>query len=362
MKRVTYLARLKVQNVRIVRSVSLEPSRSVNVIVGGNGSGKTSLLEAIYLLGLGRSFRTRHAHDVITHGEVELLAFGEIVNAEGHRETIGVQKSRGTSRVRLSGEDVRNASKLASLMPVLLITPESQQLLNQGARHRRRLIDWALFHVEPKYFELLNRYRQALRQRNALLKNGQRTGTLESWSQKVGQLGEMVHAYRVHYVDAVRPNIKRVAEDLLGCVVGFEYQPGWQVTEPLVEALAKDSERDVFRGFTGHGPHRADLEFKINEVPVQDFLSRGEGKLLAIGILLSHVTYLMECSNKVPVVLVDDLASELDERSRARLLQVLQSANCQVFITTLEGSQVEPMLWDDKKVFHVEQGEVKELL
>lgn len=362
MRTVTYLAQIKAQNVRILRSVSLVPSRSINVIVGGNGSGKTSLLEIVYLLGSGRSFRTRRAHDVITHGESELLAFGEIVDAEGHRDTIGVQKARGTSRVRVSGEDVRNASTLAGLMPVLLITPQSQQLLNQGARYRRRLIDWALFHVEPEYFGLLNRYRQALRQRNVLLKDGKQGRILESWSEKVGQLGDMVHAHRDGYVEAVRPNIKRIAEDLLGCVIGFKYQPGWNVTEPLGEALAKESERDVVRGFTGLGPHRADLEFKINELPVQDFLSRGEEKLLAIGILISHVTYLVQCANRVPVVLVDDLASELDTPNRARLVQALQSVNCQVFITTLEGSLVEPLVWDNTKVFHVEQGEVREVL
>ena len=362
MSTVTYLARLTAQNVRILRSVSLQLSGSVNVIAGPNGSGKTSLLEVVYLLGSGRSFRTRSALDLITHGESELLTFGEIVNTDGRRDTIGVQKGRGTSRVRLSGEEVRNASKLAGLMPVLLITPESQQLLNQGARYRRRLIDWALFHVEPQYFSLLNRYRQALRQRNALLKSGKRGGTLESWSERVGELGELVHAHRGRYVDMVGPNINRVSEDLLGSVVGFEYQPGWNVTEPLVEALAKGSGRDVFRGFTGLGPHRADLEFKINGLPVQHVLSRGEEKLLAIGILLSHVAYLVQNANKAPVVLVDDLASELDAGNRGRLLQALQSVNCQVFVTTLEGSLLEPLVWDNKKVFHVEQGEVRELL
>ena len=165
------LNRLKIEHFRILRSVDIRPARRLNLVFGHNGSGKTSLLEAVYLLGQGRSFRSRLARDLITRKEHALRVVADLMDTEGREKTLGVEKSVSSHRYRYAGEEIRAASKLARIVPTLLVTPDSHRLLTDGGRLRRRLLDWALFHVEPSYNAILQKYRLALRQRNAQLRN-----------------------------------------------------------------------------------------------------------------------------------------------------------------------------------------------
>ena len=179
---VMWVKRLKVERLRSLLQVDVIPCERLNLIVGSNGSGKTSFLEAIYFLGVGRSFRSRFLKDVVTRGRHVLRVFGEIATDDGTIETLGVERGPKESRNRISGEEVRSASRLAKILPTLLITPESQRLLTDGARLRRRMLDWALFHVEPSYNGFLQRYRQALRQRNSQLR--QSSSVISSFSSE----------------------------------------------------------------------------------------------------------------------------------------------------------------------------------
>lgn len=356
-----YLRRLEIQQLRSLERVSIAPSTTLNVIAGPNGSGKTSLLEGIYLIGHGRSFRSRSARDVIAKGAERLSVFGEVVGEDESIETIGLERARGGNRIKISGQEVRSASKLARELPLLLITPDSQRLLSDGARLRRRMLDWALFHVEPTYHALLQRYRQALRQRNAQLRVGGGPA-LHVWDEELAASGEQLHQMRMEFAADLRRPLGELIVALLGHPVEVVYDPGWDTERALVDTLSNSVAKDVERGFTGHGPHRADVRFEVGGVSAQHVLSRGESKLFVAAILLAQTRYVAERAKSVPVLLVDDLASELDADSRSRFLAALRGVKAQTFLTTVSFDLVSIEQWELKKMFHVERGKVQEMV
>jgi DNA replication and repair protein RecF len=353
------LRRLEIQNLRVLRSLAINPSPTLNVFIGPNGSGKTSLLEGIHVLGLGRSFRTRHIKEAVAKESIDLVAFGELSLEDGRTVRIGVERKAGVSRIRIDGQDIHRASELARTMPLFMITPHGQWLLAEGAQQRRKLIDWTLFHVEPAYLVVLQRYHRVLRQRNAQLKQTS-MAELPAWNRQVSQFGEAVHMFRKQYLDALTPRFRAILEELLQVPVELAYEPGWDVTNTLYEALTETTTDARLRGYTTVGPHRADLQFRVGRTPAQRILSRGEGKLLILGFLLAQVDCVIGSISKTPIVLVDDFPAELDVQSRSRFMRSLAQRKTQTFITALSDAAVDVSHWQDAKRFHVKQGRLEE--
>ena len=350
------LETLEVRNVRVVGEADLAPGAGLNVFEGANGSGKTSLLEAIHLLGSGRSFRTHRLGELIRRDETGLLVRGEVQGEDGSTESVGVEKTSEGLRIRVSGQEVRAASELARRLPLVVITPDSQRLLTDGAALRRQLMDWALFHVEPTYLEVVQRYRRAIRQRNAALREGAGPGVLAPWDREVGESGEALHRQRDRFLESVLPVYAETLGELLSMSVAIRYQPGWDASQSLEATLGENAHRDRARGFTGVGPHRADLRFTTEGTPVHQVLSRGEGKLFVVGLVLAQGRFLQDLQGRRPMVLVDDLASELDVDSRGRFFRQLAALGAQIFVTTVSRELVETEAWEGLRVFHVERG------
>lgn len=357
-----YLKRIDIEHIRIVQKVAIDPSPGLNLLVGANGSGKSSLLEGLYMLSTGRSFRSRQVNDVVTRGQRVLRVVADVVGEGGGLDTLGVERAANGHRIRISGQDVRNASRLARLLPTVLVTPESQRLLSDGAVLRRRLIDWALFHVEHSYADLHQRYRRALRQRNAELRAGIRTRCMGSWDVELARLGERLHECRARHLSQVLAAIADVAQELIGMTVEVEYEAGWDVNAGLLTMLERSREADCARGYTAAGPHRADLSFRVNRKPAHLVLSRGEGKLFVVGVLLAQLSYLSNQLGRIPVLLVDDLASELDASSRERFLEAARGTGAQMFVTAVAADSVPTSGWDTRRMFHVEQGRLLEMV
>jgi DNA replication and repair protein RecF len=354
-----YISRLELCNLRSIRTLSILPSRSLNIVLGCNGSGKTSLLEGIYLLGRGRSFRTRHIGEAVCWGRERLAAFAETVTDVGARLTLGVERGGGVNRSRVAGEEVHAASRLAAALPLLLISPESQRLVVEAARYRRQLMDWTLFHVEHRYADAQQRYQRALRQRNAALQRGEGMDTLAAWQHELGEVGEQLHAYRRDYLALLLPLVGDTMAELGSPIVSFDYRPGWDTSCPLREVLAAVLPHDMLRGYTTVGPHRADLRLTYHGSVAQRVLSGGEMKRLVAAVLLAQVRCVSHYAGVVPVVLVDDLGAELDETGRRCFLRTLQDTGSQVFVTALSTAVLDLAKWPERSVFHVEQGTVK---
>ncbi len=357
-----HLSRIQVQDLRIVDSARLDPSPRLNLITGANGSGKSSLLEAVYLIGTGRSFRTRRNRELIQHGRDKLCVSATSVGEEGEQQTLGIEKTSDSTRIRIGGKNMWNASSLAQNLPVMAILPDSLGVVTGSADLRRSLMDWALFHVKPGYLSLLQSYKQALRQRNSLLRQGGDGIALKSWDERVGESGQLLHGWREKYLGDAQDIVRGFSERLLGVTVDIRYRAGWNTETGLKIALERSQEADRKRGSTTVGPHRADLELSSGGMAVRGRLSRGEAKLLAVAVFLAYAQYVTTCIGRKPVLLIDDLAAELDEENRHRFLDAVIGMGIQVFISASEPRLLDATLSGGTARFHVEQGVVRRVV
>jgi DNA replication and repair protein RecF len=333
----------------------------LNLLVGANGSGKTSVLEALHLLGLGRSFRAGRARRLVNDNESDCLVFAAFTD-EGQAAIR--RGANGETELRLDGRSQVALAELAQRLPLAILDPESMDLLDAGSKPRRAQLDWGVFHVEHRFYPAWLRYQRALKQRNSLLRSGT-IGRLESavWDRELTESAMLLHNFRNDYLARWQPLwLERIQGFLPEQELTLEYSAGWDVQEPLAELLAANWDKDQERGHTQLGPHRADLRVKRGTAPADEVLSRGQKKLVVCALKLSQVSLLQE-QGKSCVLLVDDLASELDAEARRRLIAYLAASNAQVFITCIEPHAVKAALDAAEsgfKMFHVEHGVIRE--
>lgn len=356
-----HLKRIEVTHLRNLTSVSLYPSLGLNIIEGANASGKTSLLEALHTLALARSFRTLKSEHLVQHESDSLTLFAEVVSSGHHR--IGIQRFRDNHLLmRLDGAAVESRAQLASLIPMQLITPESVQLLTGAPSERRQFIDWMMFHVEHSFHSSWSDYQRILKQRNALLRSGQ-TATLSQWSEALVENGIRIDELRKSVIGRLLPHIRDYTSLLLPDMqLALSYRQGWKSDISYAEAVNNAVETDIKMKFTTVGPHRADLVFRDGDARVTDIFSRGQLKLLLCALKLGQMSLFRQETGTTPVVLIDDLPAELDSEHRALLLSLLHELDAQVFVTTTDRALLRFEGWEDVKLFHVEHGDIKEVV
>jgi DNA replication and repair protein RecF len=330
------LSRLQVTDFRCLQSAELDPDCHFTLISGPNASGKTSLLEAIYCLGRGRSFRTRRLEHLIRHGAERFVVFGEVETAT-RRAPMGVEGSRSGIRAQIDGDKPSSLAELALFLPVQIIDPEVHHLIDEGPSRRRRFLDWGVFHVEQSFVGHWQRYQQVLRQRNAALKTRQPRAVVSVWDSDLVRSGESLSAARAHYVSLLSPSAEAIGRNLLGMELSLSYRNGWLKGQSLAEALQQSWNHDLETGATQVGPHRAELGIRLGGAPVKDRISRGQQKLLAAALLIAQLKLFPEGSPVQPTLLLDDPAAELDDERLANLIREVSSQSVQLIVTTLHG-------------------------
>ncbi|MHB8476828.1 MAG: DNA replication/repair protein RecF [Steroidobacteraceae bacterium] len=325
---------MQVTDFRCLQSAGLDLDSRFTLISGANASGKTSLLEAIYVLGRGRSFRTRRLEHLIRQGSSKFVVFGE-VETFSRRVSLGVEGSVAGVRARLGGAKANSLAELAPLLPVQIIDPEIHRLIEEGPGRRRRFLDWGVFHVEPRFVEDWQRFQQALKQRNAALKSRQPRGVTAAWDGELVRYGELLSAARTRYVGALTELAMSTTRHLLDMELTLSYRPGWARGLTLAEALQQSLQHDEESGVTQVGPHRAELAIRLNDIGVKDRISRGQQKLLAAALLMAQVKLFPSDSPVRPSLLLDDPAAELDNERLTRLISEVAAQSVQLIVTTL---------------------------
>lgn len=325
---------LQVTDFRCLQQQGLELDPDFTFIWGSNASGKTSLLEAIYLLGRGRSFRTRRLDHLIRRGAERFVVFGESLSA-GRMVPMGVEGHEGKLRARIEGRNAEGLAELTLLLPAQIIDPEVHKLIEEGPGRRRRFLDWGVFHVEPSFVDHWSLYQQALRQRNAALKARQPRSVIAVWDPELVRHGEAMNQARGRYLELLKPHAMELGRQLLGREVGLQFRSGWLKGARLSEALERSWPVDSERGSTSVGPQRAELLILVDGVLARDHVSRGQQKLLAASLLLAQLRLFGRQSPARPMLLLDDPAAELDQRHMRLLIEAVHQPDVQLVVTSL---------------------------
>ena len=356
-----FLSCLHIDNFRNFNHAQIELNHTCNLFYGNNGSGKTSILEAIYYLILGRSFRSHLLRRIIKYNTDGFSLFGKI-NQHQHTTPVGIERSLvNHKRIRIAGTDATSIIEITKLLPLQLLNQNSYSLLDDGPKIRRQFIDWGLFHVEQNFLSLWQRLERIIAQRNAAIRMKAAANYIKTWDNELAACGTKIHQLRADYVAGLLPVIHTILQQLLpNFSIDIKYFAGWNTDLDLVEVLHQNLAHDLAIGYTTTGPHRADLRITINKIPAKDALSRGQQKLLAYGMQIAQGILLKNLANKNCVYLIDDLPAELDEHKRSLIAKILLNLQSQIFITGLSDHNLTDFTAaPNYRMFHVEHNIIK---
>lgn len=358
------LERLEVRSVRCIAHADLVFRAGMQWLTGDNGAGKTSILEAMHLLVLGRSFRGRVRDRLIRQGDPSLSVVAKWRGAHGLQHVAGVEHDGERWALRLDGAPAKTFAQVARALPLICFEPGSRALLDGGAEYRRRFVDWLLFHVEPRFLDVWRRHERALKQRNALLKCGANDIALDPWDVELARHGTQIAQWRAarmrDWLPEFRELMNALAPDLAAPAI--DVHSGWRAETDLLDTLRSGRARDRERGFTSSGAHRGDWRLRFGDLPARECLSRGQLKLATLACFLAQASNYARAHGQWPTLCLDDLASELDSGHLRRVLPLLAANDAQVVVT---GTEVPAALVDlaiPHAVFHVEHGRIEALL
>ena len=354
------LLKLDIYAVRNIQKESIILSPTINLIVGENASGKSALIEAIFILGRAKSFRSSTIKPVINFSQNHLIVSAQTIQANGSHLYLGVQLDGKNIEIHINQQIRQNRSDLAYALPLQLIHPKSYELLDAGSQIRREFLDWGVFNNDQNFLPVWRKFKKALSQRNALLKT-KRLDQINVWDKELAYYGTIVDSYRQQYLEKFKPVFIEIIGRFLALEgIDLKLVSGWDTAKELSEVLIEDQDKDLRYGFTHSGPHRGDFQLLINNRLAKDFVSRGQLKLLVLSLKLAQVQLLANEQNQVGCILIDDFAAELDIINRAKLLRYLSEMACQVFITATEANDFGDLSQiKNYKMFHVEQGTIK---
>ena len=337
---------------RNLAGLILRPHPSLNFVLGPNGAGKSSLLEAVQCLATGAGFRSRRYKDHLAHDADEYVLRAELLDAP--RETVhrcGVRRGRdGSLDARLDFEPVGSFAEIARVLPVKVLTPDSHLLVQGAPDERRRFLDWGCFHAGDEFLLAWQRYRRALSQRNELLRDGAPEGEIAAWNEALARDGTRLHELRTAYAADFERCVKKRTQSVdFPFHVELELRSGWAKGDSLERALVRNTDLHRKMRTTTDGPHRAELVIRVDGHAARDVLSRGQQKLLVYLLHLAQLDVLGGTATGGkedgdggptgdgdgirPIVLCDDLGSELDERAGEVLLDALVASGSQVFVS-----------------------------
>lgn len=309
------ISRVRVQHVRTHTDYSLAVSPRTTLITGANGSGKTTLIEAVYLALQGTSFRGSDS-DVLQAGSSWYRI--DILFDDESSRTVKFDPTRPSGKKQFVFDNKTHYRlSYQHKYPVVLFEPEDLRLLNGSPSRRRQFIDRFISQLDPQYALSLRRYERALKQRNTLLKRQSVTGDdMFAWNVSLSEYGAYIISRRVHFIDQLNMRLNATYSDISRgsdrVRMRYSYAPGANVKQKLLSELHGHAERDAILGYTSTGPHRHDILFDFNDSPALSVASRGEVRTIVLALKFLEVDVIESLTGKKPIILLDDVFSELD--------------------------------------------------
>jgi len=358
-----WIDNLNVKNCRLLKDINIVLSKDLNIILGENASGKTSLLESLSLLSSGKSFRTSHINNVITHNESTVLVSARL-NFKNKFSQVGIEKSNSKTRIRINKQDIYSQAELSRHLPITIMHPESIELITGSPSYRRSFIDWITFYLYPDFHALWKNYRHILKQRNLCLKEAKHNYALPKWTDELIHLQPSITNFREKAITKLRKELICISKELLGDdKVELVFNNGFPAeieldSESLKKFYLKKEEYDFKLKRTTSGVHRADIKILLDGKPAIQSASRGQLKILAITLQLAQSITINKGKEEKGIIVIDDLAAELDNDNKNKLISYLSTLNQQLIITTTKKIDISNI---PNKLFHVKHGTFTEI-
>ena len=358
------VVKLTTQHFRNLTPATTEFHADLNFIIGDNGSGKSSILESIFYLGHGKSFRNAKLDNLVTFEQTQFVVSVE----DNQQQRFGIKRDiqSGVSEIKINGERANKMSDLAINIAVQVITPESFKLFFGGPKERRKFFDLGMFHVKHSFGKVWRDFSKLLKHRNALLKNFKSKADFDYWDGQLIQLSETIAELRREYFEQLSEELGAWLNVLLPELVDdikVQYYQGWPNKKSLSDVFEANFERDCQMGFSQYGAQKFDVRFLIGGKAIDLKLSRGQQKLFLLALTFAQTKLIEKVERLKPILLIDDFGAELDVNSRTALMNALNKIDCQSIITAIDEFSLQPMLQQEQqfKMFHVKHGEILEI-
>lgn len=361
---------LLLQNFRNIEAMEICPSPGINVIYGKNAQGKTNLLESIWLFTGLKPFRGAKDKEMVQFGKAEARIFMKYFN-DSRQQTAEIRIGN-TKRAEIGKIPCKSNTELVGNFLGSIFLPENLDLVQSGPSERRRFINQALCQLKPKYSENLSSFNRIILQRNTLLKDipfhRELEDTLEIWDEKMADISAAIIIERVSYIKNMTPFICDFYSGISGGreEMEIQYEPSFklegknksEIKEEILRNLTLKRKEDISAGYTTVGPHRDDIGIFLNGIPVKNFGSQGQQRSCALSLKMSEAAMIREISGKQPVILLDDVMSELDSGRQDYILNHIE--NWQVFITCCEPNSIFYSKKSDAvgKMFEIKEGKI----
>jgi len=356
------ITNLQLKNYRNIKSVSIAPAPGINVLYGDNAQGKTNLLESIYVCATGRSHRTARDRDLICV-DSDAAQIKMAVDRDGLISHVDMQiraKGEGMKAAAIDGVPITRLGDLLGITNIVIFSPEDLSLIKAGPNLRRRFMDMELCQIYPNYYHNLRQYYRVLKQRNNLLKSLQRSGSqsdLDIWDEQLAEYGIKIMAYRRDFFIKIQNIAAQIHADITANKENLEIIYKKNIDENrFQERLTRGRDFDISRGTTAHGIHRDDAQVLINGRDAQKFASQGQQRTAALAMKLSEISLIYEETNHQPVLLLDDVLSELDSGRQRYLLSKI--GGLQVFLTATGIGDLADVVDGDVLIYNVRDGEL----
>lgn len=365
------LSILELIDFRNYSNFKIEFGSQRNFLIGNNAQGKTNILEAIYLSCISKSFRTRFEKEAIHFLKQRFIIKGDFVLDDGNLHKLVFQCSIDAGKeISLDRKRLSKNSELIGRFPVVISSPDEYALTLGPPPERRKFVDILLSQIHKKYFFNLQEYHRAIQQRNVLLADWKKTGRknlalIYPWNQKVIEVGSQIIQYRFQFSQLLSDQVKKIYSELVVNheKLSFEYRPNIsfkninEIESTFERKINKSLDREIYLGTSLSGPHRDDFAFKINDHEIKKYGSRGQHKTVLLSLAFAEYDLIMEHRRELPIILIDDLYSEIDIEREKNIIEKLESLG-QVFITSTS-KHYEKSKSQDDRYFFIENGFVK---